>query len=187
MLLWKRKILVRTHVGQHKEVVINSISHRTQERPLGRANSPWLCCAPAVGTSPPGATTAPGARDTSVCHSPAWPLLLYRHPAARLLRFPCCLSSFRGDCTFWWLLVISCQIFSLENIVLKLSRTGLCWNGNCTCWKSPATQSFKLRNGVIYNVVIFIAWIYFILSINTSIRLLGRKHIENTYLVQRRK
>lgn len=61
-----------------------------------------------------------------------------------------------GDCTFWWLLVISCQIFSLENIVLKLSHTALCWNGNCTCWKSHATQSFKVRNGVICNVVILI-------------------------------
>lgn len=117
------------------------------------------------------------------------PSALHRDQAAvvLLLCFLFCLSFFEwglGGCIFLRLLVISCQIFSLENIVFKLSHTGLCWNGNCTCWKSHATQSFKLRNDVIYNVVIFIVWIYFILSINTSIMLFGRKHIENIYLVQ---
>lgn len=52
--------------------------------------------------------------------------------------------------------------------------------------KSHAAQSFKLRNGVIYNTVGFSIWIYFILSINTSIMLFGRRHIENTCLVQGR-
>lgn len=127
------------------------------------------------------------------------PLCLHREQATCFLPLFLCLALFflsfflkwgvwgGGIVLFLWLLVISCQIFSLENIVYKLSHTSLFWNGNCTCWKSHATQSFKLRNGVIYNAVIFIVWIYFILSINTSIMLFGRKHIKYTSLVQCRK
>lgn len=93
-------------------------------------------CDPPCAVAVPVPVSLPGCGTSAGCQSPepklcSWGCPLLPCPALQEL---CCFSSFslipfgRGcrDCAFWCLLLISCQIFPLENIVPQLSHARLC-------------------------------------------------------------